>query len=254
VRRAAALVAWLLLASACRTVVPAVPLPPDDPRPTAFLSRWAELAAERRGLRGIARLAVDADAVEIRGKQVLVVERPARLRVEILGFLGQTQAVLVTDGDRFELFRAADGDFESGDVRPGLLWEVAHLALTPAEAVGLLLGVPVPDAELRTVRAELSGDGEIWIDLADAGGSVRQRVAFDAEARLREVEMREPGGRVTWRARFDDYARVGDAPFARKISLDVLAGGTHAEISFRDVEINPDLPDGVFALRKPGSG
>lgn len=251
-RRAAALVAGLLLASACRTVVPAVPLPPDDPRPTAFLSRWAELAAERRGLRGIARLAVDADAVEIRGKQVLVVERPARLRVEILGFLGQTQAVLVTDGDRFELFRADNGGFESGEVRPGLLWEVAHLALTPAEAVGLLLGVPTLDAALRTIRAVRTGEGEIRIDLADAGGTLRQRVVFDAEARLREVEMLESDGGVAWRARFDDYARVGDAPFARKISLYVRAGDTHAEITFRDVEINPDLPDGVFALRKPG--
>ena len=251
-RRAAALVAGLLLASACRTVVPAVPLPPDDPRPTAFLSRWAELAAERRGLRGIARLAVDADAVEIRGKQVLVVERPARLRVEILGFLGQTQAVLVTDGDRFELFRADNGGFESGEVRPGLLWEVAHLALTPAEAVGLLLGVPTLDAALRMVRAERTGEGEIRIDLADASGTLRQRVVFDAEARMREVVMFESDGGVAWRARFDDYAHVGDAPFARKISLDVRAGDTHAEISFRDVEINPDLPDGVFALRKPG--
>ncbi|MDH3211865.1 MAG: outer membrane lipoprotein-sorting protein [Myxococcales bacterium] len=252
--RAAALVAWLLLASACRSVVPAAPLPPDDPRPDAFLARWADLAEQRRALRGIARVAVDADAVQFRGKQVLVVERPARLRVEILGFLGQTLAVLVTDGDRFELFRAGDGGFESGAVHPGLLWEVAHLALTPEQAVDLLLGVPMPGAALRVIGAERAAGGGIRIDLADAGGAVRRRVVFDAEARLRDVEAREADGREIWRARFDDYELVGGAPFAHKISIDVRAGNTRAEISFRDVEINPELPDGVFVLRQPGPG
>jgi outer membrane biogenesis lipoprotein LolB len=252
VPRAAALVALLLVASACRTFAPTVPLAPDDPRPSALLARWAELASERRSLRGIARLAVDADAVHIRGKQVLVVERPAHLRVETLGFLGQTLAVLVTDGDRFQLFRTEDGGVESGDVHPGLLWEVAHLALTPAEAVDLLLGVPLPDASLRPGRAERTPEGAIRIDLIDGRGAVRQRVAFDAEARLREVEVREADGRKAWQARFDDYAMIGNEPFARRISLDVQDGDTHAVISFRQVEINPELPAGVFALREPG--
>jgi hypothetical protein len=98
VRRAALLVGWLLLAAACRAVpVQLPPLAADDERPGRLLAALDESASQRRALRGRARLAVDGDdGVRIRGSQVLVLERPDRLRVEILGFLGQTEAVLTT--------------------------------------------------------------------------------------------------------------------------------------------------------------
>lgn len=238
----------------CRTAIPpAIPLPADDPRPRAMLAAWEAHAAARRGLRGVAKLAVDGgtDGVRLRGKQVLVVERPARLRVEILGFLNQTAAVLVTDGDTFEFFDAEERRFERGEVHPGLLWEVAHLALTPEEAVGLLLGAPLPEEELVVASARTAGEGGLRVALADATGAVRREVAFDAEGRLREVAALRGDGVVEWRAGFDDYELLDGMPFAHEISLDVLAGHTLATLSLRDVELNPELPDGLFRLRAP---
>ncbi len=253
-RRLATGVAIFTLATACRTLVPGVPLPADDPRPAALLARWTREAVERRALRGVARLAVDAEAiVPLRGGLVLVLERPARLRLELLGFLGQVLAVLVTDSERFQLFRVDDRSFESGRVHPGLLWNVATLALTPEEAVGLLLGLPMPDPTLGPVGSQLTRDGEIRIDLADPGGAVLQRVAFDSAARLRWLEVRDAEGRVAWQAHFDDYERVDDFPFAHRVSFDVVDGDSHAVIRFRDVEINPELPAGIFALRAGAS-
>jgi hypothetical protein len=244
----------VLLAAACRTPVPLLLLPPDDPRPKALLEKWAETARQRRALRGLARLAVDGreGEVGIRSRQVLVAERPARLRVEVQDFLHRTLAVLVTDGERFELFRADNRSFETGEVHPGLLWEVAQLALPPEQVVDLLLGAPPPDPDLVVARARHSGEGEIQIDLADAAGRLRQRVAFDAEARLRWLEVREAGGGVAWRASFDDYAAVGASPFAHTVSLDLFAEGTHVEISLHGVELNPRLLPEVFQLRVPG--
>ena len=77
--------------------------------------------------------------LRLRGRQVLVAERPASLRVEIQGLLNQTVAVLVTDGERFELFRADDRSYRSGPVEPDLLWRHAWLALTPQQAIDVLL-------------------------------------------------------------------------------------------------------------------
>lgn len=253
-RSAATAVAFLALATACRTLAPAHPLPPDDPRPASLLARWFEEAEQRRALRGVARLAIDADAVvPLRGRIVMVLERPARLRLEILGLFGQALAVLVTDGDRFQFFRADDRSIDSGRVHPGLLWNLAYLPLTPEEAVGLLLGLPTPDPALGPVGARLAPDGEVQIDLADATGTVVQRVAFDAEARLRWIEVRDTRGRPLWRAHFDEYERVDELPFAHRISFHSVDGDSRAVISFRDVELNPELPAGIFALR-PGGG
>ena len=253
--RATLLVVALLLVSACKTVVPVIPavlLPSDDPRPAAFLAQWDAAARSRNALRGRAHLAVDGDdgEVRIRGNQIVVLARPARLRVEVLGFLNQTAAVITTDGERFEVFRSGDRSYETGAVDPDLLWREAHLALTPEQAVEVLLGVPAPGAGLVPARAARAGE-LIRMDLVDAEQRVRRRVAFDATARLREFEVLGDDGALRWRARFGDYAPVDGIPVAHKIVLDVTTGDVHVEISLRDLELNPELPPDIFQLRAP---
>jgi outer membrane lipoprotein-sorting protein len=251
VARAARLVVALLFASACRTVPSAIPLAPDDPRPAARLAQWEDAARDRHSLRGRARLAVDGDdgAVRIRGNEIVVLERPARMRVEVLGFLNQTAAVVTTDGERFEIFRSGDRSYETGEVHEQLLWQEAHLALTPEEAVEVLLGAPALGAGLVPAHAVDAGGGWIRMDLVDSERRVRRRVAFDATSRLREFEVVGDDGAVAWRARFGDYASVDGVPFAHAIVLDVTAGVAHVEISLRDVELNPELPPDIFRLR-----
>jgi hypothetical protein len=254
VRRPAGLLAGLLLSLACAT--PAArwtPIPPDDPRPARLLAEWSEAAEARRGLRGRARLSVDAGdgEVRLRGRQLIALERPARMRVEIQGLLSQTVAVLVTDGTRYEVFRAQDRSYQSGPVHPGLLREQAYLDLTPEEAIGLLLGVPVPGAGLTLDGAATDPEAALRIDLADAGGALRQRARFDAEGLLREVEVFDAEGDLVWSALFDGYAPVGDVPFAHAVTLEVASGATRAEISLRDVQLNPALSPDIFRLRAP---
>jgi len=253
VKRAALGTALLFWATACATHVPVQPLAPDDPRPRLLLEDWIESARERRALRGRARLAVDREdgAIHLRGKQLVLLERPSSLRVEILGFLNQSHAVLVTDGEHFEVYRARDRSFESGEVDDRLLWNEAGISLSPEEAVAVLLGAPTFDQTLSPSGAVLDGEGRIRIDLADAEGAVRQRITFDPTGPLHGFELLDTSGEMVWRAQFREYRDVGGISFAHAISLDVAAGKTHAEISLRDVELNPELSPELFRLRLP---
>jgi len=243
----------VLLFSACTTPRPVIPLDSGDPRPAAFLSQWNANARARKALRGRAHLVVDGE-VKVRGDQIVVLERPARMRVEVLGLFNQTAAVIATDGERFEVLRTGDRSYDTGDVHPDLLWREAHLALTPSEAVELLLGSPMLEPEWEPAGAvgNVGDDGE-WVrmDLVDADRRIRRRMAFDAAARLREFEVLDDGGAVVWRARFGDYAPVGTFSVAHSIVLDVAAGDTHVEISLRDVEMNPEIAPAVFRIRPP---
>jgi hypothetical protein len=252
VRRLACLAAGLLAAIGCASAGGRwTPLPPDDPRPAALLAGWAEAAEQRRGLRGRARLAVDGGDgdVRLRGRQLIALEKPGRLRVEIQGLLSQTVAVLVTDGSRYELFQAGDRSYHSGPVHPGLLWEQAHLDLTPEEAIELLLGMPAPDPALTPAAALTDAEAAVRLDLADAEGRVRSRARFDAQGLLRSVELFDADGRLVWSAAFDGYAPVGGVDFAHAVTLDVASGGTRAEITLKDVELNPRLSPDIFRLR-----
>lgn len=247
------LVFAILGLSACATPRQVIPLDAADPRPAAFLEQWDAIARARHALRGRAHLVVDGD-VKVRGNQIVVLERPARLRVEVLGLLNQTAAVIATDGERFEILRTGDRSYDTGVVHPDLLWREAHLALTPREAVELLLGGPTLDPEWEPAGAvgTVGDDGE-WVrmDLVDANQRIRRRMAFDAAARLREFEVLDGVGDVLWRAQFDDYAPVGAVAFAHSIVLDIAAGNAHVEISLRDVELNPEISPEVFRIRPP---
>lgn len=252
-KSAALVTALLFFATACATRAPVRPLAPDDPQPRILLENWIENAGERRALRGRARLAVDREdgTIHLRGKQLVLLEKPSSLRVEILGFLNQSQVVLVTDGSRFEVYRAHDHSYDSGQVDDHLLWNEAGISLSPEEAVSVLLGAPTFAPGLSPAGAVRDGDGRIRIDLTDANGVVRQRVTFDPAGPLHGFELFDPRGDTVWTAQFRDYRDVGGISFAHAISLDVAAGTTHAEISFRDVELNPALPAELFQLRPP---
>ena len=243
----AVLLCW---ATACATPMPLQPLSLGDPRPRQLLDDWVERASQRQRLRGLARLAVDRNdgSVQLRGKQLLVLERPARLRVEILGFLNQSLAVIATDGEGFEVYRAEDQSYEAGEVDEHLLWNEAGIDLSPEEAVAVLMGVPISEPLPAPANAVRDGDGRIRIDLADAQGVVVQRATFDPAGQLRAFEVLDDFGAVLWDAQFDEYRDVGGSPFAHSIGLDVRSGKTRAEISFRNVELNPDLPPDVFRL------
>jgi hypothetical protein len=248
--RTARWVVPLLLATACRTLPAPVPLAPDDARPARFVQAQRERGADRYALRGVAQLAVDGEDLRVRTTQAVVLERPARLRVEVRGFLSQTAAVLATDGEAYQLFFPSERAYEEGPVPPGLLWQVTRIPLEPAEVVDLLLGAPLLDPGLRVTGAVQTGD-HIRVVLSDGRGGLRQRVSFDREGRVRQVEFHR-GGELRWTASYDDYAEVDGVDFAHSVSADFPGLGTHAALSLRDVEINPELPADVFRLRVPG--
>lgn len=248
---AAALVAALPLA-ACRSVGPVLPaLPAGDPRPAALVARLAAEAGGRSGLRAGARVSIEGQRRASFAKQLLLLERPARLRLEIVGMLGQRVAVLATDGTRYDLYRAERPGLESGEVYPGILFEVAGLALTPGEAVQLALGSPLGPAEGAppAESAAVLPDGGLRVVLRPGRpGDPRRTLEFAPAGELVRYALHAPGGELVFEARYGDYRDVGGSSFAHDIAVELPASGSRAEIEFQWVELNPTLSDDLFRL------
>jgi outer membrane biogenesis lipoprotein LolB len=249
VRRFRLAAAGCLLLAACAGPT-AVPLPQDDPRPSALLAAFAERAESRSALRGSARLAVDAQSgrgvptTRVRARQKLVLERPASLRIEVEGMLGATLAVLATDGSEYAFFETGSRHFERGPLTPDLLRRVAGLELQPGEVVEIVLGAPdlAPDLTLRAAYAV--EEGGVRVELEGDGGA-RRALRFDAAGRLREWVARDPD-RKAWTALYDDYADVSGQALAHRVSIDT--GSARAILQLLDVELNPTLPADIFRL------
>lgn len=255
--RAAALAVAVLAAAAaaCRTPGP-IPVRPEiaSPRPRAVLDELARDVEARRGVRGVAKVEVEGPEGSGSSKQVVIAERPDRLRLEFLGFLNQTVALFATDGERFQLLDTRERRFQRGPVYPGLLWEAVQVDLTPEEAVAVLLGDPGRMAGLEVASADRLPGPALRIDLEDESGTLRRRLEFDAAARLRRAEVAGPRGGVDYEVRFDDYREAGGEagpPFAHRIALRFPATGVQLDLSFGDVELNPQVPPELFHVVPP---
>ncbi len=240
----------LLAVAGCASLPPGIPLLLDDPRPARLLEQLENRAASRTAMRGVVRMAVDSPAGSARTKQILIAQRPANLRVEVMGFFNQTLAVLVTDGRTYDLFQAQDRVRRRGPVYPELLWDVARVDLKPEQVVGLLLGTPQRPSFVH-VSAAIARDDEVEIELVDDLGTVRQRLGFDADENLRRVEDRSRIGKTRVHIRYDHYRDTPQGSFAHSIDLDFPLWETQAELTFGEVELNPELPEGIFELGIP---
>lgn len=250
-RAALALAAALLLQIGCRTLPSqVVQLALDDPRPHALLAGWTARAGELRSLRGSARVSLDGAHGASFARQLLALERPARLRVEVLGLLNQRIAVLATDGERYDLYRSESGAVESGEMRPSVLWELSGVPLTPEEAVGVLLGAP----RMQRPGGEITGA----VESSDAGVRFEIRgsdlywtvLEFDAQELLSGYELAGPQGTL-FQVRYRDYREVAGTRFAHRVELDFPFSEVHAEVRFGNVQLNPVFPESIFRLELP---
>jgi hypothetical protein len=244
----------LLLAS-CRSAPPSpglgVLLPADDPRPQALLQSLAERRGAPSALRGAAKLRLESEDLRFSRPQRIVVERPAKLRVEVLGLFGQVAGIVATDGVRFGFIDLAAGRHETGWVDDGLLWRTARVDLTPAETVFLVLGSPDLDPAAQVLDARARADGTISMRLRGSDGARERRVEVDAAGRLRRIELRGEDGELIWIARYSDFREVRGRSFAHEVRLDFPRVDARATLYFQAVELDPTLSPDLFVLQIP---
>jgi hypothetical protein len=94
-------------------------------------------------------------------------------------------------------------------------------------------------------------DGGIRVSVGDALGPSQRVLEWDDHGRLRRFEIRTPGDSILWQAEFSDWQQIGGEWFASNVQLHFPVSKTEVELTFRDVELNPDLPSDAFVL--PGA-
>ena len=237
-RRAAELLLPVLLATACATVPsppPRLPIPPASVAP--LLERVRVEGEQRTSIRGLARVKVDSPEGSGRLREVIVLERPASVRLETLNLFGQTQALLITNGSHY-VARDRSG-LERGLVYDTLLGERLGLDFTVEEAVEALLAAPaIGPGEVQ--RAFAVGD-QFWVETST------RRIRIGPEGELLGLDALEGPGRVRWAADYGRWREVEGGRYPFHVRL-VFATGVEAEVSIREVELNPVLDPGLFEL------
>ena len=204
----------------------------------AWVARAVAGADTRVRVRALGKLELAGPRGSGRVRQVVLAERPDRLRLESLNLLGQTASLLVTDGAVYALY---DGEgLQRGPVTADVLREYAGLDLDPEEAVELLVAAPVlPEGLPEAVLA--SGEQR----LAEYRG---RRLRFDATGELRAIEALDGAGQVKWRAEYDGWRDVsgGRYPFVMVFSFPPRE--LEARLLLEEAEPHPALDPSLFSL------
>jgi outer membrane biogenesis lipoprotein LolB len=230
-----------IVAGCAHAPPPAIDLervPIDEAR--RAIERIGHQGGERTSLRAVGRLRLVTPDGDGHVREIILAQRPDRLRLESHGPLGQALGLLVTDGGQYAFF---DGEqLERGAVRDDLLERRLGMELRLEEAVELLLAAPAVGGEVLAAfrrDSETLVDGEGW------------HLAYDALGDLARVEARERDGAVRWRAIYQGWEEAPGGRFPRELYLEFPATRVRAELTLSRVELNPQLGPAQFSA--PGA-
>lgn len=180
-------------------------------------------------------------------KEAIVVERPDRLRVEVLSLFGSMFVLTSRDG-AFTVYARSEDKIYRGVASPKNMWRYARIGLPVIDLVDLVLGTP-PQRE--ATWSHVTWDSETgWIQLSQdvEGGAM---VLWLEDTLPRAAELRDTYGEVQWRAMFGKYQQHGDIRIATRIRLEVPDRDHSVKIELDDIDVNPTLEENTFSFVAP---
>lgn len=239
--------AVVLAGCAPRSVSRPTPAPAGTlPAAEAIFAALAQRRQALRAVRAIARLSYSAPDESHKAKQLLVAERPDRLRFEILSPFG-TVFVLTTADGTLAAWAREDATVYRGVASRQNLERYANVDLPVGTAVDLLLGTPPLHEKADTVISSDDGAIELWQDLGDTV----QVGWFNERLEPLRYEQREPNGTVRLRVGFGGYATIGGVAIPTQITIELPVEQRRLDLVLSEPEVNPALPNSVFALETP---
>jgi hypothetical protein len=231
----------------CATVTPpaAKPQLPAKQWPTGELIKsLGERQKQFRSLRALARLDYAGPDGKGNVQEAVLVQRPDRLRLETLTFLGAVLIVTVNDREIIG-YHPREGIFVRGPRTKENLLRYTQIPLELAEMTALLLGLPPVDtgAQLRQEETTL---------VFSSNGRKQDSVTFDAQTPVpTKWERFNDAGAVELSAQFSDYVSTPAGLFPSRIQIEAHLQKRKLEIRYQQPEINASLPPEIFTQERP---
>lgn len=237
------LIFWLFLAG-CRPAVPPVATSPLTSE--ALLLRLTANRGSFHSLKGLASIRAEIDGRVTNARQVLLMEKPARLRAEVLGLFGQPALQVAVDRGQLAVHVVQEGRYLKGAATAGNLARFTRMPLGVDDLVRLALyDVPLIPYGESTLRTDERG----YLLRLEASRGDRQDLLFDTLGRLYGVEYFR-GGELLLKVGYQRFAEQ-QGGFPRELSLEMPVRRTSLTLVYSDLELNPELAGDRFTLTPP---
>jgi outer membrane lipoprotein-sorting protein len=234
--------------------------------PAQALAAQRAASAPIRSLRAEAKIDQRGKEGRIKGRILMFVERPDRVRFDAMTQFGPA-LILTSDGQTFALSDFKEDRFTTGPACAKNLGRVVGVALSSADVASVLLGdAPLIEPSSTAAPEPLTCSGEGLYVLTRQGKDGGREVL---ELRVHEADLKQPPsaqrlylasatlwdarGTRLYRVRYEDYRRVGKSELPHTVRIDDFAHDSDALLRLSDVAVDVTVPEGVFAQTpRPG--
>jgi hypothetical protein len=201
-------------------------------------------------LRTLARLDYAGPEGKSDFQEVILVQRPDRLRLESLCCLGAITIMIVTVNDQEILgYLPREDVFLRGQRSKENLRRLTKLPLPleVKEVTALLLGLP----PVNSAATPQANGNSLSFPAADGDQDV---VAFETNDPVpTRWERRDAGGEAEISVKFSDYAPTPAGLFPFRIAIESAIQKRRLEIRYQEPELNETLPADLFSQQKPAN-
>jgi outer membrane lipoprotein-sorting protein len=220
---------------------------PEERRPARELAQsLVGRSAELQSLRALASVNYSGEDGRHSFKEVVLVRRPDRLRLETLYPLGVLLIVTVSDGEMAG-FHTREGVFYRGKSSRQNLYRYTQVPLSVGELTSVLVGLPPTAGE-----GEWRNEGPSIV--RDLGGGWKETVTFHP-SQLSPIRWQRlnPAGTVEIGAQFGEFSNTAAGLFPNKIILESTTQKRRLEITYQEPELNVDLAPALFVQKTPAN-
>jgi len=240
------IVLFILLLSACAPVRSNRGEQISQSFADGLMQEWLDNSDLISSVQGLARIEVNAPMTSIKGGQVIIAEKPDRLRAETLSPFGIPMVSLTADDGQLGVLLATQNLYYTGAATPENLEQFAHIPLNVPDLVSLLLYQPPPIEAWKVEAFNLKDGG--WL-VVRYGTLQRQEYIFNQSRQLVEVSNFKKN-ELQVKAEYAKFREQG-ALYPAMLTLDLPGKYATINLDFSDVETNGRLRPGVFDVKPP---
>jgi hypothetical protein len=243
----------VLGAAGCAPLTP-TPSPEALPPAEGLVQTLRQQQDQVRSFAGRGRLRLKTRRSQYHFEVMLAAVKPSQLLLQAFDPMGRPALTMTANTEEIVLLDYQAERFYRGEASAENFDRLLPLGVGVSDLINLMSGGQVL-GEYGKVSVEPAGSGEepLWrLSLIRPGGARVERLWLRPPGLL--VAMAEMGptvGDPEYRLGFEDYRQFegGTAPF--EIHLSALADGTDLTINYKEIKINPELPDKIFQLTPP---
>jgi Domain of unknown function (DUF4292) len=236
---------FLGLAGCAAIVKPPAPAgPAKEWESSELIKSLSQRREQFRSLRALARVDYSGPDGKSGFQEAVLVQRPDRLRLETLSYLGAILIVTVNDKEIVG-YHPREGVYVRGQRSKANLFRYTKIPLELDEITTLLVGLPPVD-----VSAPRRQEGNSLI--FSPKGQKKDALAFEsAEPVPTKWERFNGAGGIELQAQFADYVSTPAGLFPSTIVVEAPLQRKKLEIRYQQPEFNTSLPTDLFSQQKP---